>query len=166
RNLIYRDEVYNGNNFNGIRDGRIYDNFMELYGRLPRDKYYGQWGLSHIFQRGFPYVKWFAAALNERGSILQDRILSLAYVYDNCEYLYPTPRRDYISSIDTIDPKFEAFQELAGEGCTIFKLNGIDSPFSRELIWPIAHKLPQGGVTTDYIQYLVLITGSSAARSL
>ena len=35
---------------------KIYKNFMEVEKRLPKDKYYGQWGLSHIFQNLFPML--------------------------------------------------------------------------------------------------------------
>ncbi|HHV39081.1 MAG TPA: erythromycin esterase family protein [Tepidimicrobium sp.] len=166
RNLLYRYEVYHSNNFDGIRDGKIYKNFMEVNKRIPKGKYYGQLGLSHVFQRPFPYVNWFGAALNGEDSPFKGKVLSLAYVYNDCRYLYPTPRKNYTSSISTLDLKLEAFEKLAGNDCTIFKLNGEDSPFNKKLIWPIVHKLPPDGVTTDYIQYLVAVNNSPAAEPL
>lgn len=166
KNLLNMYEVYQGNNFNDIRDRKMYQNFIELYNRLPKGKYYGQLGLSHIFQRPFPYVNWFGAALNSKESIFRGKVLSIAYVYHNCKYLYPTIRKNYISSINTLDPALEVFNDFTKGEYTIFKLNGKDSPFIRKLIWPILHKLPEGGVTADYFQYLVIVKDSQAANPL
>lgn len=165
QNLLNRYQVYEGNNFNHIRDGIMYKNFREIYAGLPKDKYFGQLGLSHIFQQSFPYVDWFAALL-EKDPGFQGKILSIAYVYKDCKYLYPTQRRAYTSSIDTLDPAIEAFQDLLQGPFTIFKLNGPESPFAQDLLWPIGHKFPKKGVTTDYFHYLLVIKGSSQARPI
>lgn len=164
KNLLHRHKVYHGNNFNGIRDKKIYKNFLEIEKRLPKGKYYGQWGLSHIFQKPFPYVNWLGARLNGQGSIFKGKVLSIAYVYDNCKYLYPTSTKNYISSINTLDLKVKAFSSFIKSGCTLFKLNGKNSPFSKKLIWPIIHKFPKDGVTTDYFQYLMVIKDSDAVE--
>lgn len=94
------------------------------------------------------------------------KVLSIAYVYHNCKYLYPTVRKDYVSSINTLDLKTKEFKKLSNSSCTVFKLNGKNSPFNKELIWPISHKMPQGGVTTDYFQYLIVIKDSDSAEPL
>ncbi len=140
---------------------------MEIEKRLPKGKYYGQWGLSHIFQRPFPYVNWLGGArLNGRDSVFKGgKVLSIAYVYDNCKYLYPTLRKDYIGSINTLDLEVKVFNSFIKNGCTLFKLNGKNSPFSEKLIWPIIHKFPKDGVTTDYFQYLTIIKDSDAVES-
>lgn len=162
QNLLNRYEVYEGNNFNHIRDRIMYKNFRTIYTSLAKGKYFGQLGLSHIFQNSFPYVDWFAALLKKDPGF-QGKILSIAYVYKDCRYLYPTQRMTYTSSIDTLDPTMEDFQDLLQGTFTIFKLNGSGSPFTRELLWPIGHKFPKKGVTTDYFQYLLVIKGSSNA---
>lgn len=159
-NLLNMLEVYSGNNFNGIRDLKMYENFIEIYRYLPKDKYFGQIGLSHIFKKTFPYVDWFASSLNSKGSEFRDKVISIAYAYRDCKYLYPTTRKNYISTMDTLDSSIEEFDLFLKDKLILFKLNGLNSPFSRELIWPLVHKLPDGGVTSDYIDYLVVAKDS------
>ena len=55
-NLLNMIDVYSGNNFDGIRDEKMGKNFIKLFSRLDKSKYYGQIGLSHIFQESFPYI--------------------------------------------------------------------------------------------------------------
>lgn len=165
-NLLSRYRVYHGNNFNAIRDKQMYENFIRIHNRLPTGKYYGQLGLSHVFQRGTPYVRWFGSALISNESMFQDKVLSIVYVYDNCEYLYPTDLRDYQGVMTTLDLKLDMLKKYAKGECTLFKLNGNDSPFDKKLLWPIVHKIPEGGVTTDYFQYIILIRNSKALTSL
>ncbi len=165
KNLLNMYEVYEGNNFNGIRDNKMYQNFVEIHKKLPKGKYYGQLGLSHIFQKSFPYVNWLGAALN-KNTIFKGKVLSIAYVYKNCKYLYPTTWKNYISSINTLDSSMAALEDFINNEYTIFKLNGKNSPFKDKLIWPIAHKFPKDGVTTDYFQYMILIKDSDAMEPL
>lgn len=162
-NLLNMYQVYGGNNFNHIRDGKMYKNFIKIYREIPYGKYYGQLGLSHIFQKSFPYVDWLGAQLNKHKNF-KDRILSIAYVYKNCKYLYPTLRKNYISSINTLDRSMGFFTDLLKDKYTIFKLNGENSPFEKDLIWPISHKYPKEGTTTDYIQYMVVIENSTYTK--
>ncbi len=161
-NLMNRLEVYTGNNFNGVRDIKAYENFLYITAGLPKGKYFGQLGLSHIFQKSFPQITWFGSSLNKEGSQFRNKVLSVAYAYKNCRYLYPTTRRNYESSIDTLDPSIEEFNQFIDSDYTLFKLNGEGSPFNKELIWPLEHKSPVGGVTTDYFQYLVVARDSGA----
>lgn len=164
-NLLSRYKVYNGNNFNAIRDKQMYENFIRIHNRLPTGKYYGQLGLSHVFQRETSYVDWFGSILN-KNPIFQDKVLSIVYVYDNCKYLYPTDLRDYQGVMTTLDLKLDILKKYAKGESTLFKLNGRDSPFDKKLLWPIVHKIPEGGVTTDYFQYIILIRNSKALTSL
>ena len=164
-NLLSRYKVYNGNNFNAIRDKKMYENFIRIHNRLPTGKYYGQLGLSHVFQRETSYVDWFGSILN-KNPMFQDKVLSIVYIYDNCKYLYPTDLKDYQGVMTTLDSKLNILKKYAKGECTLFKLNGTDSPFDKRLLWPIVHKIPEGGVTTDYFQYIILIRNSKALTSL
>ena len=164
-NLLSRYKVYNGNNFNAIRDKQMYENFIRIHNRLPTGKYYGQLGLSHVFQRQTSYVDWFGSILN-KNPMFQDKVLSIVYVYDNCKYLYPTDLRDYQGVMTTLDLKLDILKKYAKGESTLFKLNGRDSPFDKKLLWPIVHKIPEGGVTTDYFQYIIMIRNSKALTSL
>lgn len=159
-NLLNMVEVYSSNNFDGIRDEKMGKNFIKLFNKLDKSKYYGQIGLSHIFQRSFPYVNWFASFLNGEESSFKGKVLSIAYAYQESRYLYPTNRRNYLGFINTLEPSIEEFQSFIDDGYTIFKLDQDGSPFSEKLIWPLQHKNPIKGVTSDYFQYLVVIKGS------
>ena len=163
-NLLNMFKVYTGTNFNGVRDVKMYENFLNLSACIPKGKYFGQLGLSHIFQRAFPNIAWLGSSLNKEGSRFKGKVLSIAYAYQNCRYLYPTTRRNYASSIDTLEPTIEEFKHFIDSDYVLFKLNGADSPFDRELIWPLEHKSPKGGVTTDYFQYLVVAKDSEAMQ--
>lgn len=159
-NLLNMLEVYSGNNFNGIRDLKMYENFLKIYKHLPKGKYFGQIGLSHVFKKSFPYVNWFASLLNRDNSKFKDKVLSIAYAYRDCKYLYPTRRKNYVSSIDTLEHSIKEIKGLLNVDYILFKLNGLNSPFKQRLIWPLSHKYPSGGVTTDYIDYLLVIRRS------
>lgn len=165
-NLLSGYISYSGNNFNSIRDSNIYNNFLLLHSLLPRGKYFGQWGLSHIFQTPSPNVKWFGAALNSQNPAFEDKVLSIPYIYSNCKYLYPTTRKNYISSINTLNRELTCFEKFIKKDYTIFKLNNNDSPFNKNLIWPFDHIHAKKGVTTDYFQYLVIVQNSGAADEL
>lgn len=159
-NLLNKIEVYSSNNFNGVRDKKMYENFLTISKHLKEDKYFGQIGLSHIFQRGFPYENWFGALLNKEGSKYKNKIVSIAYAYTDSRYLYPTTRRNYSSSIDTLDLSVIESENFIDNKYTLLKLNGDKSPFDKSLSWPLSHKFPEEGVTTDYFQYLLIINGS------
>lgn len=159
-NLLNMLEVYESNNFNGTRDEKLYENFLSISSHLPKGKYFGQIGLSHVFQRSFPYVNWFASSLNKESSPFKGKILSVAYAYENCKYLNPTKRKNYVSHINTLDPSIVEFKDFINSEYTIFKLNQKNSPFNEKLIWPLIHKFPEAGVTTDYFQYLLVIKDS------
>lgn len=161
KNLLNGYLVYSGNNFNSIRDKKIYNNFKVLGDKLAGAKFFGQWGLSHIFQRPSLNVRWFGAALSQDPAY-RGKILSIAYAYNNCQYLYPTLRRDYISSISTLNKEIGVFDQFLKDRPAIFKLKGDNSPFSKDLIWPFSHIFPNKGVTSDYFQYLVIIQASEA----
>lgn len=164
-NILNKVEVYGSNNFDGIRDNKMYKNFLNLIKDKRNKKFFGQIGLSHIFQKSFPSIDWFGKSLSEE-SQFKGRVISIAYAYRDCKYLYPTKRRDYIGKIDTMNRSLEEFNPFLEEDLSLFKLNNKKSPFHNSLIWPLEHKIPNGGVTTDYLQYLLVIKDSEAMESL
>ncbi len=164
QNLLAGYEAYDSANFNDARDRQMHKNFQALYNKLPAGKYFGQMGLSHVFQRKTPNINWFASLLNQ-GS-LRGKILSICYLYADCKYLYPTQIKDYRSEITTLNEKAAYFKAFKAEEATIFKLNATHSPFAEKMYWPIEHRVPSGGVTLNYFQYLVLIKNAPAATPL
>lgn len=167
-NILYMCEAYGsqGNDFNVVRDKRMYENFKQIYDRLPEGKYYGQWGLNHIFQKEQMGVKWIAAAMNDEKLNLNGKILSIAFSYDNCKFMSKNKDRSYSVSTDDDCGSLDIFSEFTKENHTIFKLNGKNSPFSKELIWPFYCDKPKAGVTTDFFQYIIVIKNSEASEPL
>lgn len=166
-NILYTNEAYSVNDkeFNKVRDKRIYENFKKVYDNLPKGKYYGQWGLNHIFQKDQAGVKWAAAAMNEKGSSLENKVLSIAYIYENCKFMNKTSDRNYsVADINTNNSN--VFNDITTKDCAMFKLNGKDSPFSQNLIWITSDYIPKNGVTTDFYQYLILVKNSQATEPL
>ncbi|KPU27706.1 hypothetical protein TR13x_04075 [Caloranaerobacter sp. TR13] len=146
--------------FDIIREQSIYDNFKRVYNQLPKGKYFGQWGLEHVYQRlCHSYMDEkdrFAMYLNRDDSPVKDKVLSIAYGYINCFRMtwgkkYGVKRN--VSAIKDIG----ILNRFAKTDITIFRLIGTDSPFNKKLYFV---KKPIGGVTTDYFQYVILIKDS------
>lgn len=168
-NILYRNEAYSarGYDFDKIRDERMYENFKQVYETLPKGKYYGQWGLNHIFQNEQEDVKWVAAAMNGEYSQLNSKILSIAYVYDNCKYMSKEQNQTYsVGDVISYNSKQNILNGFIKQDYTLFKLNGKDSPFSSGMIWPFVDGKPNKGVTTDFFQYVVVIRNSQATEPL
>jgi hypothetical protein len=166
-NILYMNEAYsaNGDEFNKKRDKRIYENFKQVYESLPKGKYYGQWGLNHIFQKEQMGVKWIAAAMNEKGSSLENKVLSIAYAYENCKFMSKTSDGNYsVDNRNTYNSLI--FNNFTTKDCTIFKLDGKDSPFSKDVIWLTSDIIPTSGITTDFYQYIILMKNSQATEPL
>lgn len=159
-NLLNMAEVVNSNNYSGTRDGKMYENFLDVSKTLGKAKYFGQLGLSHAFQRGMPYVDSFASLLNKEGSPFKGQVISLVYVYEKCKFFNPTKDRNYVSDISTLDWSMADFQRYIKSKHTLIKLNQKNSPFKEDLIWPFEHKFPEEGVTTDYFQYMIIVNES------
>lgn len=125
------------------RDGLIYDNFMKIYNENPQGKYYGQFGLYHIFKEDFdkgakPFYT-LANMIEEKGKL---KVLSAPIVYSN----------NFLINEDV--------KSLCKNKFTVVKLNGRNSPYKKELINDFesdAFKLIKGS-TTDNYQYMILLS--------
>lgn len=166
-NILYTKEVYSAKevDFNKVRDKRIYENFEKVYDNLPKGKYYGQWGVNHIFQRQQGDIKWVGVAMNEKGSRLENKILSIVYMYEDCKQMSKTGNNKY-NIQDFNSNNSLIFSSFTEKNYTLFKLNGENSPFRKELIWLTPDDNPIDGVTTDYYQYVVVIKDSQATEPL
>lgn len=148
--------------FYAVREEIMYANFLRAYSSLPPGKYFGQLTMEHIYQRqaGTPNMSGIdrlAMYLNRDDSPVQDRILSIAVLYENSRYrfFYGRYYEDEISNdyITDVLP----FKLLAKTNYTLFRLNGEDSPFASR---PYTVVGSTGGATTDYYQYLLIIRNS------
>lgn len=153
--------------WNNTRDRMIYENFKMVQNELPRGKYYGQWGLNHAFQSKEEDVMWFGTRLNSEGSTYKDKILTIAYFYDNCQQMSRGKNRSYsVSKFSFISPTFKRINDMTDSNTNIYKLNGKDSPF---------YELPMNSSfsgkeleekVVDFFQYLVCIRNSKATEPL
>lgn len=160
-NILCKFQAYDASAENDpaeIREKRIYENFKQVCDRLPKGKYYGQWGACHVYQKQTDDVKCIAAAMNDEDSSLKVEIITIIYVYDNCTYMKKDKKRDnnliyFVSSMHNFNSELDTISNFAKDGCTLFKVNGNNSPFENELIWPLnGYDKLKDGVTTDYFQ--------------
>lgn len=151
-------------NFDEIRESSIYSNFKRIYLHLPVEKYFGQFGMEHVYQRTCSsYMKnktRFAMYLNCNDSPVRGKVLSIAYGYENCFFM--NCQNNYFESkCDSIIKDIGTIDKYSKTYITIFKLDGDNSPFNRTALFV---EVPNGGCTTDYFQYIILIKNAKGTR--
>ena len=157
--LAYPGATNDRNSVQKIRDLAMYKNFKKLYDYLPKEKYFGQFGLDHTFQKNIEY-SYFASYINNEEA-LKGKITTIALFYDKCMYLRDDNMQDLLT---TYDSKTDIDKYIKSNH-TLIKLNNEDSPFSKALKWDFAKNIlpiPKEGVTTDYFQYMLIIKVSDA----
>jgi hypothetical protein len=146
-----------------VRDLKIGENFNKLYKKLPKGKYFGKYGNLHTYQKEVlseNNIKTsnFAAEITKKPSPLKGKIITIACFYDNCYSSnsgVPVPLTSYKAN--------KAIDSYVTGNNTLIKLNGINSPYGKELKWDFIHEpygSAEGGVTTNYFQYVLLIKNS------
>lgn len=155
-----------GANLEDIREPSMYSNFKRIYSHFPIGKYFGEFGMEHVYQKnGGSYLRnqpTFAMYLNSSDSPVKGKVISIAYGYENCTFMnwlqnnVESKAESVINNIDLLDiySKTET---------TVFKLNGDSSPFSSKTYFV---KGSNEGSTTDYFQYIILIKNSKGTIPL
>lgn len=178
KNRIRTIEFYDTNNQRQDKDEQyierdqiIYDNFIALYNNLPKGKYYGQFGSAHIFQKSFVYHSKLVGStyyssigeiLNNPNSPVKNKVISIKYFYVD-SVGYDSPAKNTVEINDLSQEGKELFSPfMKSDDVVLFRLIGGNSPFENKLIWldNLKTKEPEGGITTDYYQYLILIKNS------
>lgn len=169
-NILYNFEAREDRKtFDKIRDKKMYENFVKIYNKLPNGKYYGQFGLNHVFQDKQNEVDWIASLMDGEKSPVKGKVLSTIYLYKDCK---KARNRDYKTiPMTTYNSADKVFDSSFKGDYTIVKLIGNNSPFEERLIWTLSPKAyagnkPNEGVTTDYYQYIVLVKDSEASIPL
>lgn len=151
---------------NKIRESSIYSNFKRVYSHFPNEKYFGQFGMEHVYQRACSSYMGdeprFAMYLNSSDSPVKGKVLSIAYGYDNCLYMNKQQNYDGVPA-DSVINDISILNNYSKTDTTVFKLNGDNSPFSSKTYFV---KDPNGGYTTDYFQYIILIRNSKSTLPL
>ena len=126
------------------RDSLIYDNFMRIYKENPDDKYYGQFGAAHIFRENITHdgKDFFTLAkqMENQGGF---KVLSI-----------PITNTNQVGLIK------EAEKLAVKDKFTIFKLNGRNSPYEKQ-VEDLFVNDPFGiinGSTVDNYQYVIYLS--------
>lgn len=151
------------------RDSAMYENFKKLYEHLPKGKWFGTFGLHHVFQHpivvndsndalGNLNTTWFASYINSGDLGIKNKILSISLLYDDCISAY----NGIISSYK----KGQPIDQHLKSNCTLVKLNGKKSPYTERLQWNFVDTtigIPKDGVTTDYFQYVIVVKNGQSS---
>ncbi len=153
--------------WNNTRDKMIYENFELIERRLPKGKYFGQWGVNHGFQSKEKDINWFATLLNDKKSKFKDRILSIAFNYDNSKQMGKFRDQQYIiNQLDFTFPYMKVSNDAIGGDLNIYKLNGKNSPFSNIPMYYTFNQKPLEDSMLKFIQYIVYIVDSGPTEPL
>ena len=172
-NMLKANEAYAAGDssikdeFNRIRDTSMYENFVKVYSHLPKGKYYGQFGNSHIYQRPMGTTNWLAYLLDKAESPVAEKVLSITYIYDNCTFLNKSESGRYaVDNLTTYSYGDGLLQPYLQSDLVMFGLTGKNSPFEKSMKWYSIEKKPEAGVLTDYYQFILYIRGSQATEPL
>lgn len=169
-NCIEANAGIKGDNMDGFfetRDKYLYKNFVSIYSRLPKGKYYGQFGSKHISRRVMENTDWLASRLDKPGSPVAKKVLSILYIYDDTRFMNKTESGGYVvgngsnyrSGDDLLEPYLTS-------DLVLFRLTGKNSPFEKNLSWYSNEKKPEVGVLTDYYQFILYISGGQPTEPL
>ena len=137
-----------------IRDQAMYKNFVELSTYNGQGKYFGQFGVDHVYQIEDKGVKWFASRLKANG--YDGKIVSIPIEYKNCNRLYFEQNDkpciddsffiDYCSAINK-----EIVDNLSEEKAVIYSAIEEESPYYH---------------LKDAFQYVIIVKDCDAAIPL
>lgn len=162
--VIHTFEARNDDIFSTQREALIFENVLHYRDLFENGNSFGQWGANHVYQKAVEEISWLAAKMNnDANSPLQGSIYSMLYVYHDCKALLKDPYREAnFSNLLFI----RDFGKIASGDFTLFQLDLSNSPFEQDLIWPSNSVYLKDGVTTDYVQSIVLVRHSKATTPL
>jgi erythromycin esterase len=155
-NLKKRYEAYDDREkrFEVVREAAMYDTFLKLQPVLAGVKCYGRWGAAHVAQRYYDNRDAFAARLNRPDSPVARKVVTIWPLHRDCEGLMMSGGGYRTRSLSDDSAWMKPLTDAAKSQVTLFRLTGADSPFTKVLYQFTGSN---GGVTTDYAQYFVLI---------
>ena len=171
-NSLKSYERDNDDDWNNTRDKFIYENFKAVEQEFPKGKYYGQWGLNHIYQAKEENVMWFGSYLNSQESEFKDKILSIAYIYDDCKQMgRKNNNRDNSNKyteekLNTILKPIKQANDQIGEDINIYKLTGEGSSFFELQFYDLFESKDSQAKAADFFQYIICIKNSEASKPL
>ena len=159
-NLQQRDLAYAGrqnDSFNQIRDRAMYETFLKLYPALGGARCYGRWGSAHIAQTGFGGTRWLASYLNQPGSPVAGKVVSIWPIYVDSQTLVRNGDHRYCVENVSDSPRLPV-QFSSAAPVTLVRLDGKGSPLAGLRVGK--EKLGEVG------QYAVVIRGATPAHPI
>jgi len=147
---------------NSKRDLLMYENMINVLEKYPDEKFFGSFGLYHIFQlkESTDYTSLCQHLTNNKK--YKGKILSLPIIYKNIDGQYNEQR--FLK-----DQYADLFYNLAYSEFSIFKLNSGKSPFTKKgkniLFYYPKNLIPKIS-TVDNFQYVIVINGVSKMKLL
>ncbi len=145
------------------RDRSMYERLIDLSDEYP-GPYYGRFGAEHIYQRSYRRLQRLGSLIDGVGSPFSGRVASILIAYDGGTRL--ARGRDGSFEPAPLESPSRLLRPLnlvrdRDEEVTLFRLTGKASPMSGGLY--LLEAPSGGGVTTDYIQYIILIADAEAS---
>lgn len=163
RNALELSGIQDQTLWNKARDHAMYENFLWQCDLASTEKYFGQWGLGHVYQSEQRGVNWVASLLNQEEAY-SEKVLSIVLIYQDSHSL-----RNFsyeVVPLDTYSTRSNVFREIGGDDPLLIKLDSPGSPFGEQLIWKTRDPKPWEGVTTDYYQYILFVPNAEPSSPL
>lgn len=142
-----------------LRENALWENFKILYPRMPQGKWFGQWGTYHTMQKA-SHTTLSNFIKNDAQSPTKNRVLTLHTMYENSHYMsLNTFKPVSFTNLKSNNP----YTALSTMDLTLFRLNNTPSPFEKKLLWWDTEK-SEGGVTTDYYQFVLFVRNAQASK--
>jgi hypothetical protein len=154
-----------GNEAENARDRSIYDRYLALRDTLPGPAY-GKWGAEHVYQAEYRRRTRFGELLARQESPAAGGVVSILMAYNDSSRL-TRDRRGELAVEPFRGPArlVRPLAAVATDGtATLFRLSGPGSPFDESLA--LIDRPTAGGVTSDYVQYAILMRGAVATTPL
>jgi hypothetical protein len=143
--------------------GKQKKNFEKIYSRFSKGKFFGQWGLEHVYlsNHGGPYKtdNCFATFLNSDFEPTKGKVISISYFYKDSKSM--TRGKKYGEAKVNEVSKIELLAEESKGDYTLIRFDGEGTPFGNK---PFFVSYPMAGATKDYYQFGILIKNSPASR--
>lgn len=149
--------------YDALRDAIQHRNFLRLAEHVPFEKAYGRTGSAHVLQRRTGGIDHFSTLLQAPGSKWAGAVVGIWPLYEKSWRLSFAGGRYGAVPCSDEPSTTRPFAAAAVGDLTLFNLTAEGSPFSSRLVLP---QVANGGVSTDYFQYVVLMKSSPAATPI
>lgn len=159
-NILLRSELYQDDSaYLSRREDRIAKNFQFVYQKHTIGNFYGKWGAFHIWKHNVHNQESsFLKKVISAGYLKSNEAVSIPIFYEDS--FYADRNNKYMSTPITSMLAPDLIQANDNNPFTIFDLNETGSPFGEKLLLIDGAK----GVTTDYFDIMIKISGSKASK--